>query len=155
MSTASRRTSAIHYYKNFISLYPSKPKQYTLMKEICEKNTILCMVSCLFINCCKCLSLIVHERAMEKIREKEPDAYHLLRNNDKLELWATFKFDTSLKYDDNTNNFVESFNHAIVKFRGLPILIMLEEIKKLIGSRFVKRLEKVTKIKWQACSICA
>ena len=32
------------------------------------------------------------------------------------------KFDISLKSDDNTNNFVESFNNAIVKHKGrLPI----------------------------------
>ena len=78
---------------------------------------------------------------MEKIREKDPGAYHWLRDNEKLELWARFKFDTYLKCDDNTNNFVESFNHAIVKFRGLPILTMLEEITKLIGSRFGRDLK--------------
>ncbi|KAJ8420926.1 hypothetical protein Cgig2_030220 [Carnegiea gigantea] len=55
------------------------------------------------------------------------------------------KFDTNLICDDNTNNFVKSFNHAIVKFRGLPILTMLEEIRKLIRSRFVKRFEKSQK----------
>ena len=87
----------------------------------------------------------VHEKAMEKIKEKDHRAYHWLRDNEKLELWARFKFDTNLKCDDNTNNFVESFNHAIVKFRGLPILTMLEKIRKLIGSRFVKRFEKLQK----------
>jgi len=79
---------------------------------------------------------------MEKIRDKDPGAYHWLRDNEKLELWARFKFDPTLKCDDNTNNFVESFNHAILKFRGLPILTMLEEIRKLIGSRFVTRFDK-------------
>ncbi|KAJ8448871.1 hypothetical protein Cgig2_030727 [Carnegiea gigantea] len=97
-------TCAIHYYKNFVSLY----------------------------------------LAMEKIREKDPAAHHRLRDK-KLQLWARFKFDTSLKCDDNTNNFVESFNHAIVKFRNLPILAMLEKIGKLIGSRFVMRFEKSQK----------
>lgn len=82
---------------------------------------------------------------MEKIREKDPGAYHWLRDNEKLELWARFKFDTTIKCDDNTNNFVESFNHAIGKFRGLPILTMLEEIRKLIGSRIVKRYENSQK----------
>jgi len=82
---------------------------------------------------------------MEKIRDKDPGAYHWLRDNEKLELWARFKFDPTLKCDDNTNNFVESFNHAILKFRGLPILTMLEEIRKLIGSRFVTRFDKSQK----------
>ena len=84
---------------------------------------------------------------MEKIREKGPTAYHWLRDNEKLEMWARFKFDTNLKCNDNTNNFVESFNHGIMKFRGLPILTMLEEIRKLIGSRFLKISEKSKKWK--------
>ncbi|KAJ8424848.1 hypothetical protein Cgig2_021276 [Carnegiea gigantea] len=54
---------------------------------------------------------------------------------------SRFKFDTNLKCDDNINNFVESFNHTIDKFRGLPILTMFEEIRKFIGSRLVKRFE--------------
>ncbi|KAJ8435430.1 hypothetical protein Cgig2_013928 [Carnegiea gigantea] len=68
-----------------------------------------------------------------------------LRNTEKIELWARFKFDTNLKCDDNTNNFVKSFNHAIIKFRGLPILTMVEEIRKLTGSRFMKRFKKLQK----------
>ncbi|KAJ8444068.1 LOW QUALITY PROTEIN: hypothetical protein Cgig2_030925 [Carnegiea gigantea] len=77
---------------------------------------------------------------MEKIKEKDLGAYHWLRDNEKLELWIRFKFDTNLKCDDNTNNFVESFNHAIIK--GLPILTMLEEIRKLIRSRLVPYMHK-------------
>ncbi|KAJ8434032.1 hypothetical protein Cgig2_001225 [Carnegiea gigantea] len=45
----------------------------------------------------------------------------------------------TLKVDDNTNNFVESFNNAIVKHRGKPTYTILEEIRKLIGARFDKR----------------
>ncbi|KAJ8435160.1 hypothetical protein Cgig2_007781 [Carnegiea gigantea] len=33
---------------------------------------------------------------------------------------ARFKFDQTLKLDDNTNNFTESFNNAIMKHRGKP-----------------------------------
>ncbi|KAJ8430684.1 LOW QUALITY PROTEIN: hypothetical protein Cgig2_024549 [Carnegiea gigantea] len=84
----------------------------------------------------------VHEKAVEKIREKDPTAYHWLRDNKKLEL---FEFDTNLKCDDNTNNFVKRFNHVIMKLRGLPILTILEEIRKLIGNRFVNRFEKSQK----------
>jgi len=79
---------------------------------------------------------------MEKNRDQDPGAYHWPRDNEKLELWARFQFDPTLKCDDNTNNFVDSFNHAILNFRGLPILTMLKEIRKLIGSRFVTRFDK-------------
>jgi len=84
----------------------------------------------------------VYEKAMEKIRDQDSVAYHWLRDNEKLELWPTFKFDPTLKCDDSTNNYVERFNHAILKFRGLPILTMLEEIRKLIRIRFVTRFDK-------------
>ncbi|KAJ8435903.1 hypothetical protein Cgig2_010260 [Carnegiea gigantea] len=68
-------------------------------------------------------------------KEKDPAAYHWLRDNQKLELWDNFKFDANLKRADNTTNFVENFNHIIIEFRGLPILTILKEIRKLIGNR--------------------
>ncbi|KAJ8430866.1 hypothetical protein Cgig2_023544 [Carnegiea gigantea] len=123
MPNASRRTCVIHYYKNFASLYPGA------------------WFHALFYIAANAYASFVHEKAMEKIREKGPGAYHWLRDNEKLELGARFKFNTNLKCDDNTNNFVKSFNYAIVKFRGLRILTMLEKIRKLIGSSFVKRFE--------------
>ncbi|KAJ8430734.1 hypothetical protein Cgig2_004627 [Carnegiea gigantea] len=50
------------------------------------------------------------------------------------EHWARFKFNVKLKSDDNINNFVESFNNAITKRRGKPMLTILQEIKKLNAS---------------------
>ncbi|KAJ8419825.1 hypothetical protein Cgig2_025011 [Carnegiea gigantea] len=38
--------------------------------------------------------------------------------------------------DDNTNNFVESFNNAIIKHRVKPVYNMLEEIRKIVRSMF-------------------
>jgi len=154
MPTASRRTCVIHYYKNFASLYPGKLHTQLLytslnlgfwkkaLSEIAIVHLLGAWLHAFFYIAANAYAPFVHEKAMEKIMEKDPGAYHWLRDNEKLELWARFKFDTNLKCGDNTNNFVESFNHAIVKFRGLPILTMLEEIRKLIGSRVVKRFEK-------------
>ncbi|KAJ8421831.1 LOW QUALITY PROTEIN: hypothetical protein Cgig2_024207 [Carnegiea gigantea] len=127
MPTALKRTCVIHYYKNFASLYPGA------------------WFHAFFYIAANAYDPFVHEKVMKKTRDKDPGAYHWLTDNEKLELWARFKFDTNLKCDDNTNNFVEGFNHAVVKFRGLPILTMLEEIRTLIGSRFVKRFEKSQK----------
>jgi len=52
---------------------------------------------------------------MEKIKKKDASIYHWLKNNKPLEQWAMIKLDPSLKSDDNTNNFVESYNNAIAK----------------------------------------
>jgi len=46
---------------------------------------------------------------MEKNQGEDPAGYHWLRQNEKLELWARFKFDPTLKCHNNTNNFVENF----------------------------------------------
>ncbi|KAJ8431093.1 hypothetical protein Cgig2_007509 [Carnegiea gigantea] len=87
-------------------------------------------------------SACVHEKAMEQIKQKEAAAYRWLRDTEPLEHWARFKFDQTLKCPDNTNNFVENFNHAILNFRGKPVFTMLEDIRKLVGGRFVKKFEK-------------
>ena len=79
---------------------------------------------------------------MEQIKQQDAVAYHWLRDTASLEHWARFKFDQTLKCPDNTNNFVEGFNHAILNFRGKPVSTMLEDIRKLVGGRFVKRFEK-------------
>ncbi|KAJ8435063.1 hypothetical protein Cgig2_015568 [Carnegiea gigantea] len=78
---------------------------------------------------------------MDQIKEKDASAYHWLKDNEPLEHWARIKFDEALKSDDNTNNFVESFNNAIVKHRGKPVYNMLEEIRKIVGSRFDRRFQ--------------
>jgi len=78
---------------------------------------------------------------MDNIKDKDISTFYWIRDNKPLEHWARFKFDQTLKVDDNTNNFVESFNNAIVKHRGKPTYTMLEEIRKLIGARFDKRFQ--------------
>ena len=82
--------------------------------------------------------LMCLRRLMEKIKENDAFAYHWLKDNEPLEYWARIQFDSSFKSDDNTNNFVESFNNAIVKHRGRPLYTMLEEIRKIVGIRFDK-----------------
>ncbi|KAJ8430847.1 hypothetical protein Cgig2_034174 [Carnegiea gigantea] len=99
---------------------------------------------CFFYIAANAYSSFVHLKAMDKIKQKEPAAYQWLRDNEPLEHWARFKFDTNLKSTDNTNNFVESFNNAISKLRGKPMLTMLEEIRKLEGVRFDKRFQNAS-----------
>ncbi|KAJ8445631.1 hypothetical protein Cgig2_018572 [Carnegiea gigantea] len=78
---------------------------------------------------------------MDKIKEKNASAYYWLKDNKPLEYWARIKFDEALKSNDNTNNFVKSFNNAIVKHMGKPVYSMLEEIRKIVGSRFNRRFQ--------------
>ena len=78
------------------------------------------------------------KKAIEKTKKKDASTCQWLKDNEPLEHWARFKFDPTLKSDNNTNNFVESFNNAIVKHGGRPLYTMLEEIRKIVGSRFDK-----------------
>ncbi|KAJ8421507.1 hypothetical protein Cgig2_013185 [Carnegiea gigantea] len=123
MPQASRRICVLHFYKNFASLYPGA------------------WFDCFFYIAANAYSEFVFKKAMDKIKDKDISDFHWLRDNEPLEHWARFKFDQTLKVDDNTNNFVESFNNAIVKHREKPTYTMLEEIRKLIGARFDKRFQ--------------
>ncbi|KAJ8434079.1 hypothetical protein Cgig2_030514 [Carnegiea gigantea] len=123
MPQASRRICVLHFYKNFASLYPSA------------------WFHCLFYIAANAYFEFAFKKAMDKIKDKDISAFHWLRDNEPLEHWARFKFDQTLKVDDNTNNFVESFNNAIMKHKGKPTYTMLEEIRKLIRARFHKRFQ--------------
>ncbi|XP_021749127.1 uncharacterized protein LOC110714883 [Chenopodium quinoa] len=48
-----------------------------------------------------------------------------------LDRWTRWKFDPSLKSDENTNNFVESFNSTIGVDRTYPILTLLEGVRRI------------------------
>ncbi|KAJ8425504.1 hypothetical protein Cgig2_015878 [Carnegiea gigantea] len=126
MPQASRRICVLHVYKNFAAHYPGA------------------WFHCFFYIAANAYSSFVHLKAMDKIKQKEPAAYQWLRDNEPLEHWARFKFDANLKSADDTNNFVESFNNAISKLRGKPMLTMLEEIRKLVGAKFDKRFQNAS-----------
>ncbi|VFQ62551.1 unnamed protein product [Cuscuta campestris] len=120
---AKRRICVLHFYKNFASKFSGA-----------WFHSFFYIVANTF-------SEYVFKKAMEKIKEEDADAYDWLMDNEPHEHWARHKFDPALKCDDNTNNFVESFNKAIISHRAKPTLQMLEEIRKLIGNRFEKRFD--------------
>ncbi|KAJ8419659.1 hypothetical protein Cgig2_009798 [Carnegiea gigantea] len=99
---------------------------------------------CFFYIAANAYSSFVNLKAMDEIKNKEPVTYLWLRDNEPLEHWARFKFDVNLKCADNTNNFMESFNNAITKVRGKPMVTMLKEIRKLVGARFNKRFQNAS-----------
>ncbi|KAJ8419543.1 hypothetical protein Cgig2_033910 [Carnegiea gigantea] len=84
--------------------------------------------------------LIVNKMAKGTIKALKDIMPQALRRICVLHLCENFASKT-LKLDGNTNNFVESFNNAIVKRRGKLIYTMLEEIRKLIRARFDKRFQ--------------
>ncbi|KAJ8421284.1 LOW QUALITY PROTEIN: hypothetical protein Cgig2_023856 [Carnegiea gigantea] len=129
MPIARRRVCVIHLYKNFASSYLGNKYLYPIA-----------WFHAYFYIAINAYSAYVHEKAIEQIKEKDATAYHWLRDTESLKHWARFKFDHILKHPNNTNNFVESFNHATLILG--PIFIMLEDIRKLVGGRSVKRFEK-------------
>ncbi|VFQ62669.1 unnamed protein product [Cuscuta campestris] len=120
---AKRRICVLHFYKNFASKFSGA-----------WFHSFFYIVANTF-------SEYVFKKAMEKIKEEDVEAYDWLMDNEPHEHWARHKFDPALKCDDNTNNFVESFNKAIISHRAKPTLQMLEEIRKLIGNRFEKKFD--------------
>ncbi|VFQ71559.1 unnamed protein product [Cuscuta campestris] len=121
MPRASRRICVLHFYKNFASKFPGA-----------WFHSFFYIVANTF-------SEYVFKKGMEKIKEEDSEAYDWLETNEPKTHWARHKFSAALKCDDNTNNFVESFNKAIVAHKAKPTPQMLEEIRKLVGSRFEKR----------------
>ncbi|KAJ8431945.1 hypothetical protein Cgig2_000004 [Carnegiea gigantea] len=117
MPQASRRICVLHFYKNFVSNYPS-----------------IARFRCFLYIAANAYSEFVFKKAVETMKEKDISAFHWLRDNEPLKHCGK-----TLKVDDNPNNFGESFSNAIVEQRGKPTSAMLEEIRKLIGARFDKR----------------
>ncbi|KAK0574656.1 hypothetical protein LWI29_026811 [Acer saccharum] len=58
-----------------------------------------------------------------------------------LELWYVHAFDTLTKIDHNTNNIVEAFNGWLNKYRKLPMLTMLETVRRKLMKRIHERFE--------------
>ncbi|KAK3182873.1 hypothetical protein Dsin_030159 [Dipteronia sinensis] len=70
---------------------------------------------------------------MGKMRECSENAHKYLMDIP-LQQWTVHEFDTKTKTDHNTNNIVEAFNGWINKYQTLPILTMLESIRRKLRS---------------------
>ncbi|XP_074265891.1 uncharacterized protein LOC141588344 [Silene latifolia] len=55
------------------------------------------------------------------------------------ELWAKHKFDPRICSDENTSNFVESFNSTLGVHRCLPVLSLLEGVRRMTMVRYATR----------------
>ncbi|XP_074298568.1 uncharacterized protein LOC141629472 [Silene latifolia] len=129
---ASRRICARHLYANFKQEWPGD-----LLKNY-------------FWIASKAHNGFVFTKAMEQIKKNSVAAYNYLMDVP-LELWARHKFDQSVKVGEVTNNLVESFNASIRELRGLPILSMLEGLRRKCMKNMHKKRNAVTK--WNS-SVC-
>ncbi|CAM8907539.1 unnamed protein product [Rhodiola kirilowii] len=73
--------------------------------------------------------------AMEEIKKMDVRAYNYLMKEEVV-TWARHRFDPSLKCDIILNNLCESFNAWILLARELPILSMMEWIRRQLMNRF-------------------
>lgn len=90
-------------------------------------NMFVCIIKCrvLFWQAANAKSAFVFEKTMKSIKTHSAAAYQYLMDIP-LESWATFKFDTVVCCEENTSNFVESFNSTLGLDRNKPILSLLE-----------------------------
>ncbi|TXG53787.1 hypothetical protein EZV62_019043 [Acer yangbiense] len=75
-------------------------------------------------------------KAMDEIKQTSPEA-HAYLSNISVETWAVHAFDSVCKSEHNTNNVVEAFNGWMNKHRALPMLTMMERVRR----KFMKRIQ--------------
>lgn len=104
-----RRYCARHLCKNFKKDYPG-----VLMHKLFWGVTNAC-------------SVFTFRKSMEQIQKYGGlGAVKWLKEIGPMERWTKWRFDPQLCSDENTNNFVESFNNTIGVERTYPILTLLE-----------------------------
>ncbi|XP_042477839.1 uncharacterized protein LOC122059218 [Macadamia integrifolia] len=81
------------------------------------------------------------EKAMSNIKSINKDAYDWL-NNVKAEMWFRHAFEFLCKSDHVTDNVVECFNQWIAPFRSKPVLLVVDEIRKLLMEIIYKRYQE-------------
>ena len=78
-------------------------------------------------NVAKATSAAKFKKLIQKMKEKEVNAYKWLMNVDPFHQF-TYAFNLRPKYDKLLNNISQSFNLVIRDFREKPILTLLEEV---------------------------
>ncbi|KAH9793175.1 SWIM-type domain-containing protein [Citrus sinensis] len=81
------------------------------------------------------------DRAMEELRKTYEGVYETLRKLP-AKFWSRHAFDNNCKSDHCTNNVTESFNAWVGIQRKMPILTMLEWIRKKLIKRLINRKQK-------------
>ncbi|XP_021752033.1 uncharacterized protein LOC110717599 [Chenopodium quinoa] len=117
-----RRYCARHLCKNFKADYPG-----ILMHK-------------LFWGVTNAYSAFSFKKALQKVQTTAGlGAVKWFKEVGPLERWTRWRFDPQLSSDENTNNFVESFNNTIGVDRCYPILTLLEGIRRIAMVRHASR----------------
>ncbi|XP_021714775.1 uncharacterized protein LOC110682754 isoform X2 [Chenopodium quinoa] len=133
--TVPRRYCARHLCKNFKSEYPG-----ILMHKLLWAVT-------------KAYSAFSFKKALQKIASTAGlGAVKWFKDIGPLDRWTRWKFDCQLSCDENTNNFVESFNNTIGVDRSCPILTLLEGVRRIAMVRHATRQQLADQ--WVEEGIC-
>ncbi|XP_042476978.1 uncharacterized protein LOC122058378 [Macadamia integrifolia] len=111
-----------HLYANFKSLHPG-----VLLRKHFSKAA-------------KASNQFYFDKAMNDMKATKKEAFDWLSRNPP-NLWARHAFDFSCKSDHITNNMTESFNQVIGPYRGKPILILIDEIRKQLMKKMQQRYQ--------------
>nr|POE68334.1 hypothetical protein CFP56_34353 [Quercus suber] len=90
------------------------------------------------------------ERLMNEIKDVDEGAYLWLKGHTTT-IWARHMFRSDGLTDIVLNNMCESFNSRIIKFRGKPIISMLEDIKLYLMNRSQQNRLSILKVESELC----
>ena len=95
----------------------------------------------LWIAAAACIEAEFHKQ-LDELGLISKDAYNYLMKIDR-SLWSKAWFNTFPKYDLLVNNMCECFNAYILKARDLPIISMLEMIRKKLMKRYQAKRDAI------------
>lgn len=125
MPGVSHRFCAMHLWRNFTKQWKDKEM----------KNVVW--------DCARARTVEQFNAKMNRLRAKNAQAWAYLNKWPK-ESWTKAYFKEGVKSDNICNNACESFNAKILKYRGKPILTLLEEVRC-----YIMRTVATNKIKFK------
>ncbi|XP_071905979.1 uncharacterized protein [Coffea arabica] len=99
------------------------------------------LLSNLFCRAAKSFDIAGHNEAMANIKKLNIEALRYLEKIPKTS-WCRYTFNTGIKCDHVTNNYIESFNAWVGELRGKPISTLVEGLRKKFMKKTHKRYQK-------------
>ncbi|KAL5857606.1 hypothetical protein ACOSQ3_005064 [Xanthoceras sorbifolium] len=79
---------------------------------------------------------------MEKLHAVSPNTYKYMMDIPQKH-WCMHAFDKHVKSGHTTNNIIEAFNSWVDKYRSMPALLLLENIRRKMVKRIHMRFQVV------------